>query len=141
MTRTRDELAGLRVLIVEDVWLVADELAQTLEDWGCVVVGPEGRLEDGLAQARTTTLDGAVLDVDLGGVESFPIAAALQARGVPFVFMSGHDAAFAFPPRFAAFLRLPKPVDPNLLARAMARSFAPPGRALLDPALDRFLVG
>ncbi len=123
-------LAGLRVLIVEDMWLVADDLAETLQDWGCEVVGPAGRLEEGLREAQGGPLDGALLDVNLGSVTtSFPIAAVLQERGVPFVFLSGYDAGTAFPPEFEKAPRLSKPVETNRLARAMARVFraAAPG--------------
>jgi DNA-binding response OmpR family regulator len=125
-TTSRDKggLTGLRVLIVEDMWLVADDLAATLEDWGVEVVGPAGKLEEGLLHAQDAPLDGALLDVNLGGdVTSVPIAAALRDRGVPFVFLSGYDSLAALPGEFADRPKLSKPVEPRALAGAMADVF------------------
>jgi DNA-binding response OmpR family regulator len=117
-------LSGLRVLIVEDMWLVADDLAATLEDWGVEVVGPAAKLEEGMLHAQKTPLDGALLDVNLGGdVTSVPIAAALRDRGVPFVFLSGYDSLSALPSEFADRPKLAKPIEPRALAGAMAEVF------------------
>ena len=81
---------GLRVLIVEDMWLVAQDLSSQLEDLGCHVAGPAGRLQQAIEIAQSEALDGALLDVNLGVDKSLAIAATLQARGVPFV-LPGKD--------------------------------------------------
>ncbi len=112
---------GLRVLVVEDMWLVAEDLAMELEDMGCHVAGPAGRLEQGLAIAQAETLDGALLDVNLGVDNSFPIATELKARGVPFVFLTGYDMSEAFPPDLVDVPRLRKPINPRDLTSALAR--------------------
>lgn len=84
-------LSGRRVLIVEDESLVAMLLETVLGDMGCVVVGPVSNIGDGLhAVAGEAALDAALLDVNVAGQEVFPIAEALQARGVPFVFSTGY---------------------------------------------------
>lgn len=115
---------GLRVLIVEDMWLVAYDLAAMLEEWGVKVVGPAGQLDDGLRHAQDAPLDGALLDVNLGeNVTSLPIAAALRERGVPFVFLSGYDVVSALPSDFADRPKLSKPVEPQSLAAAMTELF------------------
>lgn len=89
-----DIFAGRRVLIVEDESLVAMLLETILADLGCDVVGPESNIEDGLNVASgTAPLDAALLDVNVAGQEIFPVAEALKARGVPFVFSTGYGEA------------------------------------------------
>ncbi len=89
-----DIFSGRRVLIVEDESLVAMLLETILADLGCDVVGPESNIEDGLNVASgTAPLDAALLDVNVAGQEIFPVAEALKARGVPFVFSTGYGEA------------------------------------------------
>lgn len=89
-----DIFAGRRVLIVEDESLVAMLLETILADLGCDVVGPESNIEDGLtAVADVAGLDAALLDVNVAGREIFPVAEALMAKGVPFVFSTGYGEA------------------------------------------------
>lgn len=84
-------LAGRRVLVVEDESLVAMLLETILEDMGCTPVGPVATVEEGLTMAADKgSLDAALLDVNVAGREVFPIAEALKARGVPFVFSTGY---------------------------------------------------
>jgi len=89
-----DIFAGRRVLIVEDESLVAMLLETILADLGCDVVGPESNIEDGLtAVADVAGLDAALLDVNVAGRGVFPVAEALKAKGVPFVFSTGYGEA------------------------------------------------
>ena len=84
-------LTGRRVLIVEDESLVAMLLETILEDMGCTPVGPASNIDDGLAMvADSEHLDAALLDVNVAGRQVFPVAEALKARGVPFVFSTGY---------------------------------------------------
>jgi CheY-like chemotaxis protein len=83
-------LAGKRILVVEDEALVAMMLEDMLADLGCEVVGPAMRLDEGLELARLNGLDAAVLDINLGGERSYPIADLLDARGVPLAFVTGY---------------------------------------------------
>ena len=84
-------LTGRRVLVVEDESLVAMLLETILEDMGCSPVGPVATVDEGLALvAAETSLDAALLDVNVAGREVFPIAEALKARGVPFIFSTGY---------------------------------------------------
>ncbi len=86
-----EALAGRRVLIVEDESLVAMLLETILEDMGCVPVGPAATVEEGLQMAsEDDAVDAALLDVNVAGKQVFPIAEALKARGVPFVFSTGY---------------------------------------------------
>ncbi|MCQ4190789.1 response regulator [Methylocystis suflitae] len=87
--RTADTLSGRRILIVEDEYIIAADLAQLLEGLGAKV-GPAGSVADALALiARQPAIDVALLDVTLGSEKIFPVADVLQARGVAFVFATG----------------------------------------------------
>ena len=83
-----------RILVVEDEYLVAEELAQELADVGALVLGPVSSVESALAlldgEARP---DGAILDVNLGGERVFPLADTLIDRSVPMIFITGYDPA------------------------------------------------
>jgi CheY-like chemotaxis protein len=84
--------AGCRVLVVEDEMMVAWLLEDMLAELGCAVVGPAGSVNQALAMIDAgEAIDVAVLDVNLNGQTSYPIADALAARGVPFVFSTGYD--------------------------------------------------
>ena len=83
-------LADLRILVVEDEVFIAWEIEERLQRLGCEVVGPVGRLEHALELARTTALDGALLDVNIKGGVVYPVAEELLARQVPVVFSTGY---------------------------------------------------
>jgi len=102
-------LAGRRILVVEDVFLVADVIRDNLEDNGCIVVGPVPRLPEAMALARNETLDAAVLDVNLAGEMSFAVSSMLRDRGVPYVYLTGYDDDEMFPDAERATPRLAKP--------------------------------
>lgn len=106
------ELEGKRLLVVEDEYLIASELAWTLEDAGAEVVGPAGTVEDALSlvEREGDRLDGALLDVNLRGERVFPVAEALATRKVPFVLTTGYDET-TIPPAYAGVPRCEKPVD------------------------------
>jgi len=88
------DLQGLRVLIVEDETLVAMLLEDMLSDHGCVIAGAANRMLQALEMIEDEALDiqAAVLDVNLAGEPSFPLAERLAAKGVPFVFATGYGA-------------------------------------------------
>jgi DNA-binding response OmpR family regulator len=83
-----DSLPGRRVLVVEDNPLLAHDLDDALTERGVKVVGPALDFATGLALVREDSLDGAVLDIDIGGTPVWPIARGLRDDGVPFVFVS-----------------------------------------------------
>jgi DNA-binding response OmpR family regulator len=107
---------GLRVLVVEDLHLIADMIVDELLDGGYRVVGPAARLDEGLELARTAQLDGALLDVNLAGELCFPIADALVTRGVPFAFLTGYGEA-VLPIAYRDAPRVAKPFNPGALTR------------------------
>jgi CheY-like chemotaxis protein len=87
---TLPDLAGRRILLVEDELLIAMLLEAALQDHGCAVVGPYGRLAEAMQAARTERLDGALMDVNLAGERVFAAAEILSMREVPFLLLSGY---------------------------------------------------
>jgi DNA-binding response OmpR family regulator len=83
-------ISGLRILVVEDDAGVADLLADMLGDLGHQVVATERTRDAALARAEIVEADLAILDINLGGRPSFPIADRLQARGIPVMFVTGY---------------------------------------------------
>ena len=81
---------GLRVLIVEDETLVALLLEDMLADIGCTVIGSASTVNGALETLRQTAPGAVVLDINLGGEKSYPVAEALAQSGVPFVFATGY---------------------------------------------------
>lgn len=117
-------LNGLRLLVVEDETLVAMMLEMMLDGFGCDVVGVAGTLTRGLALASDEGLfiDGAILDVNLGGEKVYPVAERLARRGVPFIFCTGYGMA-GLSDAFAHVPTLAKPYEAgdleNLLRSVM----------------------
>lgn len=117
--RIGSAMRGRRILIVEDEYIIAADLAQSLEDLGVMVIGPAGSVADALAlMADQPAIDAAVLDVTLGAEKITPVADALRARGVPFVFATGYDA-WIIPSAYADAPRFKKPVDTRALAQVL----------------------
>ena len=115
-----DVLQGRRLLVVEDDYWLADDLARSLEELGAEVVGPVGSIHDALAQiAGDGALDGAVLDINLNGHQVYAVADALAARRVPFVFTTDYDRV-AVPETYAAIPLCTKPTDALALAKCLA---------------------
>jgi PAS domain S-box-containing protein len=110
-----------RVLLVEDNAVVAMELAATLADLGCDVLGPATTLEEGLKLAAEERADAAILDMDLRGRPATPIAEALRARGVPFVFCTGFGDVGERDGRFAGVPVVRKPAASADIAAALDR--------------------
>ena len=81
-----------RILLVEDEALIAMDTEDALVDAGYAVVGPADRLDTALALARAAPIDAAVLDVNLAGSMVWPVATALQQRGIPYVLLTGFGA-------------------------------------------------
>lgn len=108
------ELRDRRILLVEDEMMVAWLVADMLGDLGCEVVGPAGHVDRALTMIATETIDAAVLDLNLGGVRSYPIADALTARGIPFVFATGYGEDSVLD-RYRLWPVLHKPVERSKL--------------------------
>ena len=114
-------LSGRRVLVVEDEYFIADDIARALGRLGAEVVGPVPDRDEALALLSSgERIDLAVLDINLHGETVHPVADALQDRGVPFVFATGYDQSVV-PDRHQDAPRWEKPFDPTVLVRALPR--------------------
>jgi len=110
--------AGRRILLVEDEALVAIMMRDMLTELGFSVVGPVGDRASALAAARKAEIDGAVLDLNLRGETTYPVADELTSRSIPFVFLTGYDRG-VIDRRYAEVPLLQKPVDEQTLQRAL----------------------
>lgn len=116
-------LAGKRILVVEDEYWLATEIAEALKDEGAKILGPVGSLAEAQRLLESDQPDCAVLDVNLRGEMAFPIAEQLQGAEVPFAIASGYDER-ALPPSLADVPRLQKPFEPRALRSLLPRLIA-----------------
>jgi len=113
------KLEGKRILLVEDEYLIVQDMARAFTAAGATVLGPVKSLADALRQvASSGPLDGAVLDINLQGEMVYPLADVLMNRGVAFVFCSGYDD-HVIPSRFDGVVRCEKPISPEQVAKAL----------------------
>lgn len=115
--------AKRRILVVEDEALVALQLEDMLAELGHEVAASCARLDEAVATARTVACDVAVLDINLSGQKSFPVAETLQNRGVPFLFATGYGASI-LPPTLASAQVLHKPYSLDDLKSALSHALA-----------------
>ncbi|MGA7323073.1 MAG: response regulator [Rhodomicrobium sp.] len=120
-----DRLQGLRVLIVEDETLVAMLLEEYLSELGCEVAASVRRVGKGLESLEHRKIDAAVLDVNVAGESVYPVAEALERRGIPFVFASGYGAK-GVEGNWGDRPMLQKPFGPQDLKAALLASLAGP---------------
>jgi CheY-like chemotaxis protein len=107
-----------RVLVVEDEAMIAMLVEDMVLDFGSEVVGPVAKLDEAMTLARTSALDAAILDINVGGVVTFAVADVLHERGIPFIFATGYGAG-AIPLRFSHSPTLPKPFSYQALSNAL----------------------
>jgi DNA-binding response OmpR family regulator len=118
-------LEGIRVLVVEDEFLIATLIEDMLVSAGCMVAGPIPRLSEALDAVDRGTFDAAVLDINLGGDRVYPVADALSRRNVPFVFVTGYSSG-ALPSEYDERPRLCKPFKMADLLGKLSSVVAPP---------------
>jgi CheY-like chemotaxis protein len=115
-----NHLMGLKILVVEDDFLIADILTEMLMDAGVAVLGPIATVAAALEFiGGNAGFDGAVLDINLRGEASYPVADALVRRGIRFLFTTGYGAgslsqAYQMHPRCA------KPFQEQTLMASLA---------------------
>jgi len=109
-----------RVLVVEDVMVIADVLCDVLRESGIEPVGPSATVDKALHLIATSVVDAAILDIRLLNGRSFPVAYALRDRGIPFVFVTGSKAE-EVPSNLKNELLFLKPPEPGELAEAIRR--------------------
>src|SRR3954470_5213633 len=118
-------LAGKSILVVEDEYTLASDLAHFLEGQSVKVVGPVGTLKAALALVERDgpQLDAAVLDINLRTERVYPVADKLIALGVPIVFATGYDELLMAKP-YIGLPRCQKPIDKMALARLLSSAIA-----------------
>lgn len=121
-----------RVLVVEDEAMVAALIEIIVSDAGCVVVGPIATVCRALETIECERVDAALLDVRVNGRQAYPVADALTARGIPFVFVSGF-ARTDLPANYRRCAYVPKPFQPRAilawLDKMVGRAESGPKRA------------
>jgi PAS domain S-box-containing protein len=119
-TGGRERFAGKRVLVVEDQHLIADQVEEVLRGAGCSVVGPVPTLSRASRLVAEEELDAAVLDMNLDGEMIWPVAEALQARGTPFLFLTGYAETIESPAGLGKAPRIAKPIEPEQLVSTLS---------------------
>lgn len=112
------ELIGRRILLVEDELLISCLLEDMLEDLGCSLVGPASRVDQALRLVAREAIDAVILDVSLDEQLSYPVADALVARGIPFLFSTGYDRD-RLRDGYRSFAMLQKPFHRSELAKVL----------------------
>ena len=113
-----------RILVVEDEMMVSMLIEDMLTDLGCEIVGPYVRVDAALRAAREMDIDAAVLDFNLNGENTYPVARMLRERQIPFVFATGYGAS-VLNESFMGIPLLQKPFRRDELRRALQRAFSP----------------
>ena len=103
-----DGAAGFRVLVVEDEPLIGMDIEYAVERLGHEVVGPIAELDKALDLAANALLDCAILDINIRGGLSYPVADILINRGLPVLLLSGYSER-TLPERLHEVARLSKP--------------------------------
>lgn len=110
---TNVEHPSPRVLVVEDEYIVASALARGLRVFGAAVVGPAATVANALALIEAdSTLDGALVDINLRGIPAYDVVDALIAKRVPTVLTTGYESSVV-PARYRGLVVLQKPFDPR----------------------------
>lgn len=121
-SETGRKTANLRILIVEDEYLVAEEISETLRGVRIDVVGPVGMIQEAYEAVQDMSLDCAVMDINIGGGASFPLIDVLIQRSVPVLLMTGYDQE-ELPMKYRSLPLVQKPLLRGELARALGRLF------------------
>jgi CheY-like chemotaxis protein len=111
----------MRVFVVEDEMTIALMIEDMLIELGHQVAALAMRLPQALQLAKTAEIDFAILDVNLDGRMSFPVAETLISRGVPFMFVTGYGAAGVDPKYRQHGMIVQKPFDLADLKNAIGR--------------------
>lgn len=114
---------GLRAFVVEDETLVSMLLEDLLEELGCTVVGTAAQVARALRLVDTIPADIAIIDINLAGEKSYPIAEALQSHHIPFIFATGYGDSLLHP-KWQHCPVIQKPYQKSDLERAMTQVLA-----------------
>ncbi len=116
-------IKGMRVLIVEDEFFIADDLARAIRSNGGSPVGPVGTIREAEEMIRHSPVDAAIIDLNLRGEMASEFIKKLAASGRPCLIVSGYGGD-AVPDSVRAISRLEKPVSPALVIETLSRELA-----------------
>lgn len=116
------EKTARRVLIIEDEGMVAMLLEDMLSDLGHEVVATVGRMDRAAQLVSETSADVVILDVNLNGEQTYPLASILASRGIPFIFATGYGAA-GLKEEWRSTPALQKPFQARELERVIRETF------------------
>lgn len=120
-----DELAGKRILFLEDEPIVAMSVEDMLADLGATVVGPAANIASALALVASESIDAALLDINIRGERSYPVAEALKARNIPVVFATGYgESGWVGAPDAPV---IDKPYARSQICEALSKALLAPG--------------
>ena len=112
-----------RVLIVEDEAAISILMEDMLLDLGSEIVGPASRLDPALQLAREADLDAAILDINIAGAQSYPVADVLRSREIPVIFATGYGSS-VLPERFNFCQILQKPFEQHRFSQTLHTALA-----------------
>jgi CheY-like chemotaxis protein len=118
MTNEKTAASSLEILVVEDESMVAMMIEDMLEDLGHKVIATSGRMPEASKLVSDSIADLAILDVNLNGEETYPLADSLAARQIPFIFATGYGAS-GIKPEWSGVPVLQKPFQSRELAQAI----------------------
>lgn len=118
------KLVGLRVLVVEDSFLAAASISRMLADLGCRVVGPVSSVDKAVPLIDAGRCDAGVLDINLAGQTSEPIADRLAELKLPYLFVTGYASPMLLSSRQRSHTRLHKPIAERELRDALMRTLS-----------------
>lgn len=116
-----EAIEGLRVLLIEDEVVIAMTAEDMLEEMGCRVSGQASTLQEGMERAERNDFDLALLDINLHGVMSIPIAHKLRDAGKPFIFTTGYGSV-GLDSAFSDIMVVTKPYTIRTLSNAISEA-------------------
>jgi DNA-binding NarL/FixJ family response regulator len=116
-------IKGMRVLIVEDEFFIADDLARAIRSSGGSPVGPVSTIREAEDMVRRSPVDAAIVDLNLRGEMASEFIRKLAATGRPCLIVSGYGED-AVPESVSAISRLEKPVSPAVVIETLSRELA-----------------
>jgi two-component SAPR family response regulator len=121
---SRKVLQGRKILVVEDEFFQAREIAEMIASAGGQVIGPTATASEVPGYLAAGKIDAALLDINLGGGIDFVAANALLREEIPFAFMTGYDTS-VLPPHLSATPRLQKPANRREVVRMLHGLLSP----------------
>lgn len=99
----------MQVLLLEDNFIIALDLAGLVSEAGAEPLGPVGSVADAMRVIAGGKVEAAILDINLGDENAFPVAERLEQQGIPFAFATGYSASDVLPPERTGVPVLAKP--------------------------------